>query len=185
MLSSISDYFQRPVDTTGSDQGQEHGASTVGPVHADRIVRIVQISLIAVGTALSACASAYPVILKTAVERPASFEADSTSLVERHTLFLLGAPLAPEGRWPFLAGGHDSPTSADAPASMDRDRDCRQWNDEGVYRLLIDLRSRRGTPRHALPYFDRARLLCPDDERINANYRIAFALGDRARVEGP
>lgn len=148
----------------------------------NRIVLIVQIFLIALALPPVSCTSAHPVVLKTALAAPVSPPAGSPPPVERHTVFLLKAPFEPrESLWEPTAD-HLATRTADRAADSG---DCRSWNDEGVYRLLLASRGRQISPRQALPLFDRARLLCPKDPYIEANFRTAFVLRDTSRPESP
>lgn len=182
MIRPISGTCNLPAAAPAPCSCRARRGLPVSATGKNRIVLIVQIFLIALALPPMSCASAHPVVLKTPAAGSFPPAAGSPPPVERHTVFLLKAPFEPrESLW--------QPT-ADSLATRTADRaadsgDCRSWNDEGVYRLLLAARGRQISPRQPLPLFDRARLLCPNDPHIEANFRTAFVLRDTSRPESP
>lgn len=86
---------------------------------------------------------------------------------DRTVLYLLLAPPVPEPEWSRAAEQQREQRET-------WPQDCRAWNDEGIYRLLLAKRGHQVREK-ALPLLDRARRLCPDNRFVEENYRAVFS----------
>ena len=93
-------------------------------------------------------------------------------LEEKITLHLIDADPLPEREWQ---------AEAERLAILRRQENrCRDWNNEGVYRALIELRQARTGDQNpkALPILEKAVRICKRNV-VDENYRAVFYLSGR------
>lgn len=96
----------------------------------------------------------------------------SHPLEEKITLHLIDADPLPEREWQ---------AEADRLALLRKQQNrCRDWNNEGVYRALIELRQPQNAKQipQALPILEKAVRLCKRSI-VDENYRAVFYLNGR------